>query len=210
MTLVAEHGGGGADPVLELVTRPLSHAVRSVLGSCLRREGTRMLNPPASDRPLMPDGYGVPSDTEGLLAWPDVERRLVEAPVYWLATTRPDGRPHVVPRWGVWVEGAFWYDGSPETRHVRNLMENPACSLHLEDGTRAVIAEGTLGPDLGAGARARPRVCRQAFGKYHDEGYAPAADAWDGEGAGGLCRLSLAKALAWSSFPTDVTRFRWS
>lgn len=85
------------------------------------------------DRPKMPDGYGVPTETDGLLAWVDIETRLVGAPVYWLSTTRPDGRPHVVPRWGVWLDGAFWYDGSPATRHVRNIGENAACTLHLED-----------------------------------------------------------------------------
>lgn len=75
--------------------------------------------------------------TDRLLDWADVEARLVAAPQYWLATTRPDGRPHVVPRWGVWVDGRFWYDGAPTTVHVRNLARNPTCSLHLEDGWQA-------------------------------------------------------------------------
>ena len=29
--------------------------------------------------------------------WPEARRRLAEADTYWLATVRPDGRPHVVP-----------------------------------------------------------------------------------------------------------------
>jgi nitroimidazol reductase NimA-like FMN-containing flavoprotein (pyridoxamine 5'-phosphate oxidase superfamily) len=164
---------------------------------------------PSVDRPVMPDGYGVPTDKDGLLDWADVERRLVESVVYWLATTRPDGRPHVVPRWGVWVDGAFWYDGSPQTRHVRNLVANPACTLHLEDGTRAVIVEGTAGPAAPPGPALGARLSA-AYGKYKELGYAPGPDSWDGDLSGGLCRLTPATALAWLTFPVDVTRFRWS
>ncbi len=68
-------------------------------------------NAPRSDRPVFPEGYGLPATTDGMLTWPDVEARLVTATAYWLATVRPGGRPHVVPRWGGWVDGRFWYDG---------------------------------------------------------------------------------------------------
>ena len=161
---------------------------------------------PRSARPLFPDGYGLPTSTEGMLAWPDVEARLVGATTYWLATVRPDGRPHVVPRWGVWLDGRFWYDGSPATRHARNLATNPACSLNLEDGARAVIVEGesaaTRAPANTLGAR-----LATAFQKYHALGYSPAADAWQGDAGGGLRVLTPRRALAWFSFPTDATRF---
>jgi len=162
-----------------------------------------------ADRPVMPDGYGVPAERTGLLDWADIEPRLVESVVYWLATTRPDGRPHVVPRWGVWLDGAFWYDGSPQTVHARNLAGNSACTLHLEDGTQAVIIEGIAGPVAPPEPALAARLS-SAFSKYKELGYAPAPDAWEGEIAGGLCRLAPNKALAWLSFPTDVTRFRWA
>ena len=113
---------------------------------------------PVTDRPLLPKGYGVPTTTRGLLAWSDVEPRLVAALHYWLATVRPDGTPHVVPRWGVWLDGQFWYDGAPTTRHARNLAVNPACSLNLETGAEAVIVEGTSMPTRAAtSAPAPPR-----------------------------------------------------
>ena len=82
----------------------------------------------------MPDGYGLPATTDGLLSWDVVEQRLTAAKYYWLATVRPDGTPHSVPRWGVWLDGAFYYDGAPTTRHARNLETNPACTLTLESG----------------------------------------------------------------------------
>ena len=162
--------------------------------------------PVRSDRPVFPEGYGLPSTTTGMLAWDDVEARLVGGIAYWLATVRPEGTPHVVPRWGVWLDGRFWYDGAPTTRHARNLATNPACALHLESGTEVVIVEGesaaTRAPATTLGVR-----LAAAFGKYHDLGYSPDADAWAGDDGGGLRVLTPRRALAWFAFPTDATRF---
>ncbi len=156
----------------------------------------------------MPAGYGVPDSSDGLLDWSDVEARLVAAPQYWLATARPDGRPHVVPRWGVWVDGRFWYDGAPTTVHASNLARNPACTLHLEDGWQAVIVDGTSRPADPPGVDLGARLAR-AYAKYRDRGYEPKPDAWEGPGAGGLVVFTPTTAVAWFDFPTDVTRFRF-
>jgi hypothetical protein len=77
------------------------------------------------------------------LAWEDVERRLREAPNYWLATVSSEGRPHVRPVDGVWVEGALCFGGSPETRWARNLQERSLLTVHLGSGEEVVILEGT-------------------------------------------------------------------
>lgn len=99
-----------------------------------------------------------------------------------------------------------YYDGSPATRHARNLARNPACSLSLEDGRQAVILEGRSDaarahPD-GLGAR-----LAEAFRKYHAQGYAPTADAWSAEDGGGLRVFRPRIALAWTRYPQDATRF---
>ena len=62
---------------------------------------------PVAEQMQFPEGYGTPSK---LLAWTAVRRRLEEAEQYWLATTRPDGRPHVVPVDGVWVDDVWSLD----------------------------------------------------------------------------------------------------
>ncbi|WP_153503288.1 pyridoxamine 5'-phosphate oxidase family protein [Cumulibacter manganitolerans] len=164
---------------------------------------------PTSTRPTFPDGYGLPASTDGLLSWSDVEPRLVAAQHYWLASVRPDGRPHSVPRWGVWVDGRFYYDGAPTTRHTRNVEHNPAITLTLESGTQVVIVEGEShatradAEDLGA------RLA-EAFTKYHDAGYAPGPGSWAGADGGGLRVIAPHRALAWFSFPADCTRFTFA
>ncbi|CAN5519009.1 hypothetical protein BH24ACT7_BH24ACT7_26330 [soil metagenome] len=131
-----------------------------------------MSTTPTRNRPDLPDGYGLPASTAGMLTWDQVEERLAASPVYWMATVRPDGRPHVVPRWGVWLDGCLWYDGSPETVNARNLADDPRCVLHLENGTEAVIIEGEAVVNGDPGPRFRARLA-EAFAKYHDMGYAP-------------------------------------
>lgn len=157
----------------------------------------------------MPDGYGVPETTDGLLEWATVEARLETATEFWLATTRPDGRPHVVPRWGAWLDGRFWYDGSPMTRHARNLAGNPACALHLESGTDVVILEGRSEPSAPVAGELGQRLSDAFATKYRDRGYAPAPDAWAGDDAGGLAVFTPRTGLAWTDFPSDVTRFHF-
>jgi hypothetical protein len=157
-------------------------------------------------RPVVPDGYGVNEDGP-YLAWADVEDWLVESTEYWLASTRPDGRPHVVPRWGVWLDGRFWYDGSPETRHARNIASNPACALHLESGTTVTIVEGLSRASDPIRGELGERLATEYARKYGRLGYSPEPDAWSGESAGGMSVLSPERAIAWSKFPDDMTRY---
>ena len=160
----------------------------------------------ATGRPEMPEGYGV-VESGPLLDWKTVETRLVESLHYWLSTTRPDGRPHVVPRWGVWVDERFFYDGSPQTRHARNLEVNPNCALHLENGVAATILEGVSTAPNPVIGELGTRLSAELKRKYGSMGYAPGPDAWSGEDAGGLRVFAPTSAIAWSQFPTDLTRF---
>jgi len=167
------------------------------------------MHPRVIGRPEVPEGYGV-QEKGAFLDWGEVERRLVESTEYWLASTRPDSRPHVVPRWGVWLDNHFWYDGSPQTRHTLNVERNPACALHLESGRTVTIVEGRsqrsepIGPDLGE------RLAAEYGRKYKGLGYAPTPDAWSDEMAGGMRVMIPEKAIAWSEFPTDMTRFTFT
>src|SRR5258708_28061869 len=48
---------------------------------------------------------------------------------YWLATTDPDGRPHVAAVGALWVDGKLYFTSGPRARKSRHLAANPACSL---------------------------------------------------------------------------------
>ncbi len=75
---------------------------------------------PVAEKPDIPPEYGNPTKR---LEWADVERKLEAASVYWIASTRPDGRPHVIPRDGTWLDGGLYYGGSLETVHHRNITQ---------------------------------------------------------------------------------------
>jgi nitroimidazol reductase NimA-like FMN-containing flavoprotein (pyridoxamine 5'-phosphate oxidase superfamily) len=98
---------------------------------------------PRADRPSMP-GYGVvPADEgSGLLSWEEGERRLTVAHDYWCATVCPDGRPHVMPVWGVWLDGRLWFSSGLRSRKARNLEADPRCTITTDDARRPVVIEG--------------------------------------------------------------------
>ncbi len=98
---------------------------------------------PATDRPWMP-GYGVlPADQgSGLMAWGEAERRLTVSHDYWCATVTPAGRPHVMPVWGVWLDGRLWFSSGGRSRKARNLDADPRCTMTTDDAQNPVVLEG--------------------------------------------------------------------
>ncbi len=97
---------------------------------------------PKTSRPE-PAGYFMDAESgAGLLPWSHVVERMSGARNYWVATTRPDGRPHCMPVWGVWLDDAFWFSTSPISRKARNLGVNPNVVIHLESGADLVVVEG--------------------------------------------------------------------
>ena len=100
------------------------------------------MSEPQASRPRMP-GYGS-AETEELFPWSWAVERLERGHNYWFATTRPDGRPHAMPIWGVWCDGAFYFSTGRQSRKARNLAANPHCVVGVEVGEDAVIVEGTV------------------------------------------------------------------
>lgn len=78
---------------------------------------------------------------EDLLA--DLPRRLAERDIIWLATTRPDGRPHLIAIWFVHVDGALWFATGARSVKVANLRANPNVNVSLESGLESTVGEGT-------------------------------------------------------------------
>lgn len=159
---------------------------------------------PKISRPRFPPGYL--ENPKTLLDWEQVEARLAAAKNYWLSSVRPDGRPHSVPKWGVWVQNCFYFDGSPETRHARNIAHNPFVSVHLESGDNVVILEGTARAVEKPAPQLAALVARAYSDKYAVHGYAPAPDQWN---EGGLFEVTPRCVLAWTKFTDDPTKFEF-
>ncbi len=90
-------------------------------------------------------GYGLKGADEGsgLLSWAAVAPMVAASHDYWLATTYPDGRPHVMPVWGVWDGSYLWFSSSVQSRKVRNLHRDPRCVATTDDALDPVVLEGT-------------------------------------------------------------------
>jgi hypothetical protein len=59
-----------------------------------------------------------------------------------LATTRPDGRPHVAALGAIWDRDRVWFVSGPGTRKSRNLAENPSCSIAMSLAGIDLVIEG--------------------------------------------------------------------
>lgn len=109
-----------------------------------------------------------------------IDERLRREPTLWLSTTRPDGRPHVVPVWFSWDGSTFDLFSKPQAQKVRNIREHPDVMLAigqpnetfdvelvegrasvLPDPTEAVISDPMF--DKYAGLMARAALDRQTF-----------------------------------------------
>jgi len=157
-------------------------------------------NKPRSSRPRM-DGYGVPRSKKGMLSWKWAVRRLTESHNYLLTTVRPDGRPHTMPVWGVWLDGAWYCSTSSTSRKARNLRANPQCVVCNDNVEEAVILEGV------ANRLAAAKVPKQAFSDYK------AKYGWELDPQRGPVfevRPRVVFAMPEKQFPKAVTRWTFA
>ena len=151
---------------------------------------------PIGERPDIERSYGIPETPEGMLGFDHVRDRFERSRIYWLTTVRPDGRPHAVPVWGVWLDDRMHFGGGGTTRKARNLAANPAVVLHTESGEDVVIIEGTA---FEVTDPHRQRLIDDAYeAKY---GIRHGTPVWE---------LRPAVMFAWTEYPKTVTRWCFS
>ena len=92
------------------------------------------------------------TDDRGTTSWLVAQERL-ETPekprTYWLATVRPDGRPHLMPIIGMWFDGALYFISGDTTRKGRNLAGDSRCVIATGSTTLPsldIIVEGDARP----------------------------------------------------------------
>ena len=89
-------------------------------------------------------GYGTlpPDEGTGLLPWAWAEERLIRTHDFWVASTWPDGRPHLMPVWGVWLDRCVWFSSGLRSRKARNLLADPRCAVTTDNAQEPVMIEG--------------------------------------------------------------------
>ncbi|NRQ38386.1 pyridoxamine 5'-phosphate oxidase family protein [Nonomuraea sp. NN258] len=132
-----------------------------------------------------------------------------------LATVRPDGRPHSAGIGAMWVADALYFTSGPETRKSRNLAANPACTVSVRLEGIDLVLEGTASRVTDAATLDR------IAGVYSDTGWpaersgesltAPYSAPSAGPPPWHLYRLTLGTAVgvAWVE-PYGATRWRFA
>ncbi len=160
-----------------------------------------MSEQPSSGPVQTTEGYGLNGPADGsALAWAEVEGWLKSSRNYWVGTTRVDGRPHAMPVWGFWAEGAVWFSTDPSSIKGRNLIERPEVVVHLESGDEVCILTGRA-------ERVTDRGVLATFDdRYHEKYDVRPSDMGD---SAGVFVLRPTTALVWkeSEYATSATRF---
>lgn len=78
--------------------------------------------------------------------WADTKQRLIDGGTYWLATIRPDGRPHVIPIGAVWMDDALYFTSGQGTQKRKNLAHDPHCVLTVSSPDYDLVVEGIAAP----------------------------------------------------------------
>ena len=133
---------------------------------------------------------------------PWAEARLTTAHNYWLASTRPDSRPHLVPIWGVWIDERFWFASFAAVK-VDNVAAQPAVMLSTETPGEVVILAGTC-------ARVTEAELPSTYATAFDEKYGAG---WSGVGDSSAIHLRIVpiQIRAWneSEASSPPARFRF-
>jgi hypothetical protein len=158
-------------------------------------------NDPVSSRPRMPK-YGIPADRKGLLSWRWAKQRLERSHNYWITTVRPDGAPHTMVVWGLWLGGSFWFSTGSRSRKARNLAANARCVVCTERADEAVVVEGE------ACIQRDPSKLRAFFRRYKTK------YDWDASELQGMPVFAVEPHVAFGlceeTFQTSATRWQWA
>ncbi|HEV8280333.1 MAG TPA: pyridoxamine 5'-phosphate oxidase family protein [Candidatus Limnocylindrales bacterium] len=91
-------------------------------------------------------------DQSATTSWEMARERLANPEhqrTSWLATTRPDGRPHLMPVITTWIDGAIHLVVGEGTRKGRNLVADDRCVIATSSTTLPsldIVIEGRADP----------------------------------------------------------------
>lgn len=148
-------------------------------------------------------------------SWAAGRAALDDAPLYWLSTVRPDGRPHVTPLIGIWCAGALYFVTGAGERKAKNLVDNRHCVLTTGRNTLDGLDVVVEGQALEVSEDAERRSAADAFeSKYSAELTSPEGT-WFGLGdtvrAGDVLVYRVAPVVAFGFGKGEqYSQTRWS
>jgi hypothetical protein len=157
------------------------------------------------------------SEAKHPVDWSQVSDALTAAELYWLTTVRKDGRPHITPLIGAWVDDGFVFCTGPEEQKAQNLAASTAVAVTTgvntwNDGLDVVVegnAERVTGRDTLI--RLADAIREKYHGVWdftpHDDGFGHTDDSGDSHIAY-VYRVPPDKVLAFAKSPHGQTRFR--
>jgi nitroimidazol reductase NimA-like FMN-containing flavoprotein (pyridoxamine 5'-phosphate oxidase superfamily) len=158
---------------------------------------------PRIERPAIPPEYGA-SRASTFVEWSHVEDRLTSDRAYWIVTVGHTGRPSVRPVDGLFVDGALYVGGSPDTRWIRDLGANPMVAVHLDGLADVIIVEGSVEILDRTDADLAERLADASKSKYPE--YGVTAELYRRRGA---IRIRPRTVVTWTDISKDPTRFRF-
>jgi hypothetical protein len=157
--------------------------------------------------------YGEPD--AGPTPWAAWVATAEAAPLWWLATVRAEGGPHVTPLIAVWHDGLLHFTTGPHEQKAANLRAQPRCTMTtgtnaLHGGTDLVLeGEAVVVRD-----EDRLRALAAAWvAKYGEEWRFEVRDGaffQDEGGAADVYAIRPARAYAFGKAPYSHTRYRWA
>ncbi len=146
------------------------------------------------------------------VSWQQVSDALAGAELYWLTTIRDDGRPHITPLVGAWVDNSFVFCTGPEEQKARNLEHRREVALTTGNNAWAegldVVVEGTAVRVTGRDDLQRIADAYEA--KYGSDWHFDVGDGVfrTGEDAAAVFRIEPRKVLAFAKQPHAQTTYR--
>jgi nitroimidazol reductase NimA-like FMN-containing flavoprotein (pyridoxamine 5'-phosphate oxidase superfamily) len=77
-----------------------------------------------------------------VISWNVALQEIEQADVFWLATARPDGRPHVAPLLVIWLDARPYFCTGSTTRKARNLADQNHCVITVCSARLHLVVEG--------------------------------------------------------------------
>ncbi|MCW2689996.1 MAG: pyridoxamine-phosphate oxidase [Mycobacterium sp.] len=152
------------------------------------------------------------SEAERPTDWQQVSDALTAAESYWLTTVRSDGRPHITPLIGAWVDDSFVFCTGPEEQKAKNLEHSTAVAVTTgtntwKDGLDVVI-EGNA--ERVTGLAALTPLADAIRDKYQGEwDFTPDDNGFGHEGhIAHVFRVAPAKVIAFAKSPHGQTTFK--